>query len=695
MLQRNYPICGEVGNHVALGSISHNTTDHQCAKIRREEYELTTIQCMRILLESTNIDAIFPELLEIMHHAMGNSRSYIFQNEEDNRLGICMSQICEVVTEGIMPQIDNPVLKHLPYSHGLTTLLPTLQSRQHYAHATSELDDQDRMILAEQSILSTMILPIFCGSSLWGFIGFDDCVEVRQWFKKDIDLLRVVADAIGETILRQQMVKMLKEKDDRFKAFNIAFSNGIVIHDKGIIVDCNQALSKISGYTIEELIGMDVMLLIAEEYRNIVIQNIRSGYEKSYKVNGLHKNGTEHPLIVGAKQMTYMGNKVRVAEFRDISTQDSLEKALREARADFKQIFNATAPLCMCDKDYNILMVNDIFCDYIHMEMENLIGKKCYDICKGPFCRTPNCPMALVIKGKPQYKYEYTIDKKLDDGLEISCIVNSVPYTSHSGEIIGLIWNLTNITERREAEMAIVQAKIFVDEAIRTKSEFLANMSHELHTPLTAVIGFSDLLSMEMSDGLSEKQLEFVNYINKSGNQLCKLIDDLLDISQVEAGKMELDCEELLILEIFDEIQTLMFPRAIEKNINLNIKIHDGVIFADRSKFKQIMCKLLSNAIKFTPDNGNVSVVTEQIGNVFQVSVSDTGIGIPKNKQEEIFTLFKQLDASNKRKYRGIGVGITLANEFVKMHGGKIKVESEEGKGSTFTFSIPNQKCDE
>ncbi|WP_406662039.1 ATP-binding protein [Methanolobus sp. ZRKC3] len=250
------------------------------------------------------------------------------------------------------------------------------------------------------------------------------------------------------------------------------------------------------------------------------------------------------------------------------------------------------------------------------------------------------------------------------------------------------------IAERKEAEVALVRAKILAEGANRTKSEFLTNMSHELRTPLNSVIGFSQLLEDESFGDLNEKQVRYVSNIQKSGRHLLNLINNILDISKIETGEMTLYPEHIRVSECFNEIVMLMEPMANKKYIDLisNVEPVDMGIYADRMMIKEILYNLLSNALKFTPVKGNVWINAKYVNEKLQISVSDTGIGIPRNELKTIFEPFKQVDSSISREYGGTGLGLALVKQYVEMHNGQIQVESEVGGGSTFTFTIMDHK---
>ncbi len=272
---------------------------------------------------------------------------------------------------------------------------------------------------------------------------------------------------------------------------------------------------------------------------------------------------------------------------------------------------------------------------------------------------------------------------------------------------------------RNEAEIAKLQAEA----ATKAKSDFLANMSHELRTPLNSIIGFSEILQDGLYGELNEKQREYVNDISSSGQHLLNLINDILDLSKVESGKMELELSSFTLSDVLNTAMTMLKEKAMKQMIRLDLEIQpdaDIEIEADERKLKQIMFNLLSNAVKFTPDGGSVSVQAKRvsligeaeaiskdeilrsaqndkrrarndnlIGDFIEISVTDTGIGIKPEDMGKLFKEFTQLETAYEKKYQGTGLGLALTKKLVELHGGKIWVESEFGKGSKFSFVIP------
>ena len=254
-------------------------------------------------------------------------------------------------------------------------------------------------------------------------------------------------------------------------------------------------------------------------------------------------------------------------------------------------------------------------------------------------------------------------------------------------------------TFANQSALAILNARLFreieqksreLEAASRHKSEFLANMSHELRTPLNAIIGFSEVLGERMFGELNEKQDEYLKDIHASGQHLLSLINDILDLSKVEAGKMELELSDFDLPMTIDNALMLVRERAARKSIELHSTVDErlGQVQGDERKIRQVLLNLLSNAIKFTPEGGRIDVQARPVDESIEVSIVDTGVGIAPEDQEAVFEEFRQVGTADK-KVEGTGLGLTLCRKFIELHGGKIWVKSQVGTGSTFTFTIP------
>jgi signal transduction histidine kinase/DNA-binding response OmpR family regulator len=229
-----------------------------------------------------------------------------------------------------------------------------------------------------------------------------------------------------------------------------------------------------------------------------------------------------------------------------------------------------------------------------------------------------------------------------------------------------------------------------VERATQMKSKFLASMSHELRTPLNAIVGFSDLLGDEIPGQLNDKQKRFVNHIKQGAGHLLQLINDILDLSKIEAGQLELRCEQFLVKDALPEVLSTIRPLAMAKDIQVQQKLRtDQSVYADRVRFKQILYNLLSNAVKFTPKGGRIEVDCFESENQVCLSVTDTGVGIRQEDQKVVFEEFRQVEGSRHEVNEGTGLGLAITKRLVEQQGGKISLTSEPGKGSRFTFTLP------
>lgn len=295
------------------------------------------------------------------------------------------------------------------------------------------------------------------------------------------------------------------------------------------------------------------------------------------------------------------------------------------------------------------------------------------------------------------------------DGTEFAVDINLSPFSGESG--LGVICVIRDVSDRkaveeqvrmlnlrleqRSRELATTNTQLEnrnleVEKANRRKSNFLATMSHELRTPLNAIIGFSELLAEETVGPLNQKQRRFVSQVKESSRHLLALVDDILDLSKIEAGHLELKYESFSLDAAAAEVLATVRPLAVAKQIDLETEFPGEItMLADNLRLKQVLYNLLTNAIKFTPEKGSVHLITKAEQGFVKLSVIDTGIGIPREEHESIFEAFHQVSSTGVGSHEGTGLGLSITKLLIEQHRGRIWVESEPGKGSCFHVTLP------
>ena len=500
-------------------------------------------------------------------------------------------------------------------------------------------------------------------------------------------IILIVDDESNTSILVQNMLEEL--------GYNVA----------GPVSSGKEAIQK-ALQTQPDLVLMDIIL--DDEMDGV--EAARQIYE-SLDIPVVYLTGhADDRLLQRAKLTEPYGYIIKPFDEKDLRTnieialyRHKMEKLLKESEKRYKAICELTSDYIFhinVSKDKQMLFdwITDGFVQltgYTRKEVENIeLWKK---IILPDDIFVVNKALQNIMQGSKE-EYEHRIITK--GGETLWLIVNMRPeWDTKKQNVIGIIGAASNITKCKLIEDALVEAKHKAEATNLAKSEFLANMSHELKTPLNSVIGFSEILLDKSFGEINEKQEKYLNHIRKSGKHLLELINDIIDLSRAEAGRMELELKEFSLPRLLNDMLTVVKLSAFKNNIGITIDVDEklSTIQADEAKLKKTVNILLDNAIKYTPDGGKTKVEVTRINDKFKISVTDTGIGIKPEDKERIFKGFEQVDGSYRKKYGGTGTGLALAKKFVEMHGGKIWVESppkkdmalEEGKGSSFIFTIP------
>jgi PAS domain S-box-containing protein len=375
----------------------------------------------------------------------------------------------------------------------------------------------------------------------------------------------------------------------------------------------------------------------------------------------------------------------------DITERKNMETALRHEEERYRILAeNSLTSICV-HQDGNLVYVNERGARSLGYRVEDLMGKSIWDFV-APEDREMTAAFAEARLRGEEVPLHYECRALTADGgtrwVELLAKV-----IEHEGRP-AILANFLDITDRKQAQQELVEAKNAAEQANRAKSEFLANMSHELRTPLNAIIGFSEILEDQIFGPLNEAQKTYVGHILESGRHLLQLVGQILDLSKIESGGMGLELSQVKVGYLLQSSLAIMRERASSQHLKLELKLDPEIegmtIVADELKIRQVLLNLLSNAVKFTPESGRIGLEAQRVEGELIISVCDTGLGIDAADTSRIFKAFEQVDSTLARRHQGTGLGLALARKLVEMHGGRIWVESEGPEmGSTFRFAIP------
>ena len=454
----------------------------------------------------------------------------------------------------------------------------------------------------------------------------------------------------------------------------------------GAITDVNEEATRFTGYSRKHLINSRFADYFTEPERagDGVQQTLREKRVLAYELVLITRYGRRIAVSFNAGVFTDAAGQPLgiLAGARDITAQKELEVQLRSQQFYTRSLIESNIDALMTTDPLGIITdVNEQMCALTGRLREELIGTPFKNYFTDPHRAEEG--IKLVLRENKVTNYELTARRK--DGSETVVSYNAATFYDRDNKLQGVFAAARDVTDRKRFEQSL-------QEANRMKSEFLANMSHELRTPLNGIIGFSEFLIDEKPGKVNGKQKEYLGDILNSGRHLLQLISDVLDLSKVEAGKMELFPETFSLAKAVEEVCSVISPMAKKKNIAIGKDISAVVesVTLDQQKCKQVLFNLLSNAVKFTDDGGSVDIVATLDGpNRVRMRVTDTGIGIKPEDLGKLFVEFQQVDSSLARRYQGTGLGLALTKKIVEFQKGSIKIESEPGKGSAFTVILP------
>jgi PAS domain S-box-containing protein len=477
----------------------------------------------------------------------------------------------------------------------------------------------------------------------------------------------------------------LEKSVSLFKALSGASFEAIFISKHGVCIGLNRTAELMFGYSEEEALGKkDTQWFVPEDHERIK-QRLLGGSEEPYEGTALRIDGETFPCEIKTRVAEYQGNMVLFTSITNISRRKEAQKNLLESEARYRELIqNNTSVMLLFDPlTGEIVEANKAACAFYGLTEKQLKETRIFDLNTLDQKEIEKELSKLKSGEKSYFVFKHYTARGIIKDVEL--------YTgqiNYRGRML-YFSVIHDITEKLQNQRDLIRAKEKAEESDKLKSAFLANMSHEIRTPMNAILGFSQLLTD--SDTTPDEMTNYIQIINQSGQQLLELIDDIIKISQIEAGIITLNYQETNLTALLNEMQALFSLQVKQKEIDLNLVLPTDpikTIYTDPARLKQVLINLLSNAVKFT-HQGGVSFGYVREGDHLKFYVQDSGIGINATHHKLIFDRFMQVRQNKNKLYGGTGIGLSISKALVEKMNGTIWLTSEESKGTTFYFTLP------
>ncbi len=493
----------------------------------------------------------------------------------------------------------------------------------------------------------------------------------------------------------------LKESERRFRVLAESSPIDILVIQDGRFVFANFDIAKVTGYSRKEILSKNFLDMIHPEFKEKVQKkylDLLSGKHVSpMECKILDKSGREKWALIGGNLIDWEGKPSILIAVTDITDRKKAEEEAIRAKRYMENILHAAGDgIRIIGLDYKVKMLNRRMARMAKVKMKEGLGMKCYEMFRADICRTEDCSLRRVLRTGRGFQKESL--RYSTDGKAIPCLQMVTPLKDSNGNIVGIIEDFRDIRVIKKAEERLRRAhemlkrkKEQLEKLNNLKSLFLNITSHELRTPMTAIRGYAQLLTLGALGKIDEEQKKVLETIIRNIDRLNKLINDILDVSRLESGTLKITPEKCRIEEIIDNAIETMNGHAKLKNIKIEKLVEYDLpeLFLDKYRMEQVVTNLLNNAIKFSNRNSKIIVRARREGENVILEIQDFGRGIPKNKLSKIFEPFYQVDSGMDRKFGGAGLGLTIVKGIVEGHGGSVEVESKVGEGSTFRVILP------